>query len=84
MEAKATPGVLYQAMPVQAYTTMGGFSKFDEIYKIGLEAGTKQLEEWKDAGKLPTGLLDGKLTRGAGGGEGGRSKEAVRLRRNSV
>ena len=95
MEAKATPGVLYQAMPVQQFSssflsdlflldeslTCSSLlqppwvdslsstsecsssqspsadvdltsSRFRRIYDIGLEAATKQLQDWKDEGEL--------------------------------
>ena len=57
-EAKKTPGCLYYAMPVQQFETLGGFSKFNEVYTVGLEAAREVLKQWKDEGKLPTGLVD--------------------------
>lgn len=77
-EAKATPGVLYLEMPVQHFDTLGGFSKFDEILGIGREAARKQLDEWRVEGRLPTGLLRGSNDKG------GRAKDFVRMRRNSI
>lgn len=58
-EAKKTPGCLYYAMPVQQFETLGGFSQFDEIKQVGLEAGRMILNKWKEEGTLPTGLVDG-------------------------
>lgn len=57
-EAKKTPGCLYYAMPVQQFETLGGFSKFNEVYTVGLEAAREVLKQWKAEGKLPTGLVD--------------------------
>ncbi|KAJ9098511.1 hypothetical protein QFC20_005937 [Naganishia adeliensis] len=57
-EAKNTPGCLYYAMPVQQFETLGGFSKFNEVYQVGLQAGRKVLQQWKEEGRLPTGLVD--------------------------
>lgn len=57
-EAKKTPGCLYYAMPVQQFETLGGFSKFNEVYAVGLEASREVLKQWKQEGKLPTGLVD--------------------------
>lgn len=57
---------------------MGGFSSFDEIHKIGVEAGTAQLHAWRAEGRLPTGFLDGTKARVT------RAKGSVRLRRNSI
>lgn len=45
-------------MPVQQFETLGGFSKFNEVYTVGLEAAREVLKQWKDEGKLPTGLVD--------------------------
>jgi lysophospholipid hydrolase len=57
-EAKKTPGCLYYAMPVQQFETLGGFSKFDEVFSVGLKAGREILSQWKEEGRLPTGLVD--------------------------
>ncbi|GHJ83736.1 hypothetical protein NliqN6_0138 [Naganishia liquefaciens] len=57
-EAKNTPGCLYYAMPVQQFETLGGFSKFNEVYQVGLHAGRKVLQKWREEGRLPTGLVD--------------------------
>lgn len=57
-QAKKLPGCLYYAMPVQQFETLGGFGKFDEVYKVGLEAAREILKQWKEEGKLPTGLVD--------------------------
>lgn len=43
----------------QQFETLGGFSKFKEVYEVGLEAGREAIRKWKVAGKLPTGLVDG-------------------------
>jgi lysophospholipid hydrolase len=77
-EAKVMPGVLYQAMPIQSYDTLGSFGKFDEILKIGLDAATRQIAAWKAEGKLPTGVLEGHAVSGR------RAKNSIRLRRNSI
>lgn len=45
-------------MPVQQFETLGGFSKFNEVYTVGLEAAREVLKQWKEEGKLPTGLVD--------------------------
>lgn len=57
-DAKASPGCLYIAMPVQQFDTLGGFKSFPEVLKVGLEAGREQLRKWKEEGVLPTGLVD--------------------------
>lgn len=77
-EAKATPGVLYQEMPVQHFDTLGGFGRFDEVLAIGRDAARRQLAEWRAEGRLPSGLLDDVP------GRGGRTKDSVRMRRNSI
>ncbi|TRM61508.1 hypothetical protein BD626DRAFT_501259 [Schizophyllum amplum] len=52
-EAKVAPGCLYIAMPVQEYGTLQ-FSKFEELQKIGYEAGMKALAQWDEEGRLPS------------------------------
>lgn len=58
LDVKATPGVLYTSMPVQHVDTLGGFKQFQEVFKVGLEAGREQLRKWKEEGVLMTGLVD--------------------------
>ncbi|KAK4684591.1 lysophospholipid hydrolase, partial [Tremellales sp. Uapishka_1] len=55
---KNAPGILYMAMPVQQFDTLGGFKHFTELVKIGLQAGRDSLQKWKDEGTLPSGLVD--------------------------
>ncbi|KAJ9102995.1 hypothetical protein QFC19_004553 [Naganishia cerealis] len=76
-EAKNTPGCLYYAMPVQQFETLGGFSKFNEVYKVGLTAGRDILQKWKEEGRLPTGLVDDVKGEKA-------IKRGARLRRMSI
>jgi lysophospholipid hydrolase len=46
------------AMPVQQFETLGGFNQFSEVLAVGLAAARKQLGQWREEGKLPTGLVD--------------------------
>ncbi|OCF45992.1 lysophospholipase NTE1 [Kwoniella heveanensis CBS 569] len=57
-DVKHTPGCLYMAMPVQQFDTLGGFKRFTEVLSVGLTAGRETLKQWKEEGKLPTGLVD--------------------------
>lgn len=54
------------------------FGKFEEIYAIGYREGTKMLEDWKAAGKLPTGFEEGFE------GVDEKKKKGRSLRRNSI
>lgn len=65
-------------MPVQHFDTLGGFSRFDEVLAVGRVAAKQQLAEWRAEGRLPTGLLD------QASSKGGRPKDSVRIRRNSI
>ena len=76
-DVKNTPGVLYLAMPVQQYETLGGFKQFKEVFDVGLEAGREQLRKWKEEGRLVSGLVDDKKGRGAW-------ERGNRLRRMSI
>ncbi|ROT41777.1 patatin-like phospholipase [Sodiomyces alkalinus F11] len=50
--AKTMPGCIYMRPPVDEYGTLD-FGKFDEIYKVGYEYGTKFLRRLRDQGVLP-------------------------------
>ena len=76
-DVKNTPGVLYTAMPVQNFETLGGFKQFKEVFEVGLEAGREQLKGWKEEGRLMSGLVDDKKGRGAW-------ERGNRLRRMSI
>ncbi|CED84317.1 patatin-domain-containing protein [Phaffia rhodozyma] len=81
-EAKNTPGILYLAMPVQQYETLGGFGKFNEILDIGRKAAREYLATCKSEGTLPTGYLP-EHDRAAESGSG-RIKKSIKMRRNSI
>lgn len=60
--AKLIPGCIYMRPPIDPYGTLD-FVKFDEIYRVGYDYGTKFLEEMKGKGLLPAvapGVADGK------------------------
>jgi lysophospholipid hydrolase len=76
-DVKNTPGVLYTAMPVQNFETLGGFKKFKEVFEVGLDAGREQLKKWKEEGRLMSGLVDDQKGRGAW-------EKGNRLRRMSI
>ena len=44
----------------QQFDTLGGFKRFSEVLAVGLAAGRDALKQWKEEGKLPTGLVDDK------------------------
>jgi len=75
-DAKVMKGCWYMPIPVQEFTTLQ-FGKFEEILAIGYETGTKMLQEWKDAGNLPSGYEEG-----FHGGD--KKKKGRSLRRNSI
>ncbi|KAI5295829.1 phosphatidylcholine and lysophosphatidylcholine phospholipase [Ascosphaera acerosa] len=50
--AKHTPGCFYLRPPVDPFGTLE-FGRFDEIYKVGYEAGKKFVEKLKNEGLLP-------------------------------
>lgn len=50
--AKLIPGCIYMRPPIDPYGTLD-FGKFDEIYRVGYEYGTRFLEELKAKGMLP-------------------------------
>lgn len=75
-DVKNTPGVLYMAMPVQQYETLGGFKQFQGVFGVGLEAGREQLRKWKEEGVLPSGLVDENRVSGL--------RRGNRLRRMSI
>ncbi|KAI5898746.1 patatin-domain-containing protein [Schizophyllum commune H4-8] len=76
-EAKVAPGCLYIAMPVQEYGTLQ-FSKFEELQKIGYEAGMKALAKWDEEGRLPSPFIDGKQQFSSS------KKQGRAARRNSI
>ena len=76
-EAKVAPGCLYIAMPVQEYGTLQ-FSKFEELQKIGYEAGLKALAKWDEEGRLPSPFIDGKQQFSSS------KKQGRAARRNSI
>ncbi|KAL2761215.1 hypothetical protein ACRALDRAFT_1059143 [Sodiomyces alcalophilus JCM 7366] len=49
--AKTMPGCIYMRPPVDEYGTLD-FGKFDEIYQVGYEYGTKFLQRLRDQGML--------------------------------
>jgi lysophospholipid hydrolase len=68
----------HQLTPAQQhFETLGGFSKFNEVYQVGLHAGRKVLQQWKEEGRLPTGLVDDVKGEKA-------IKRGARLRRMSI
>lgn len=50
--AKTMNGCIYMRPPVDEYGTLD-FGKFDEIYQVGYEYGTKFLQKLRDQGMLP-------------------------------
>ncbi|KAG8927719.1 phosphatidylcholine and lysophosphatidylcholine phospholipase [Tulasnella sp. 418] len=79
-EAKNTPGCFYVQLPVQDFGTLQ-FGKFEELYKIGYQAGLEVLDKLKEEGKLQviTGSEEGFESASKNKKKKGRS-----LRRNSV
>ncbi|GAA5994555.1 lysophospholipase [Rhodotorula paludigena] len=76
-EAKATPGVLYMRMPVTQFGTMD-FKKFLDILRVGADFADSLLDEWKEQGKLPTGL-EGDVSAAQK-----KQKRGQSIRRNSI
>ena len=66
-DVKRDPHVLYLAMPVQQFDTIGGYKRFTEVFTVGLEAGRKSLKEWKEAKRLPDGLVDDRRSKTVAG-----------------
>ncbi|EIW67695.1 hypothetical protein TREMEDRAFT_72160 [Tremella mesenterica DSM 1558] len=57
-DVKSDPNCMYLAMPVQQFETLGGFKQFSQVLAVGLEAARNALRQWKDEGRLPSGLVD--------------------------
>ncbi|ORY25937.1 hypothetical protein BCR39DRAFT_542645 [Naematelia encephala] len=76
-DVKTDPSCLYISMPVQEFDTLGGFKRFSDVLAVGIKSGREAIREWRDQGRLPTGLVDEK--RGAGLVQTGN-----RLRRMSI
>lgn len=51
-KAKNTPGVVYIRPPIDNYATLD-FSKFDEIYKVGVNYGHELIQKLKAQNKMP-------------------------------
>ncbi|KAF9512765.1 hypothetical protein BS47DRAFT_1372722 [Hydnum rufescens UP504] len=75
-DVKVMKGCWYMPIPVQEFSILQ-FNKFEQILAIGYERGKKMLQEWKDAGNLPTGYEEGYH-----GGD--KRKKGRSLRRNSI
>jgi len=75
-DVKVMKGCWYMPIPVQEFSILQ-FNKFEQILAIGYEKGKKMLQEWKDAGNLPTGYEEGYH-----GGD--KRKKGRSLRRNSI
>lgn len=50
--AKKAPNVIYLRPPIDDYATLD-FSKFDEIYNVGLAYADETLSKWEKQGKFP-------------------------------
>ncbi|KAJ7610998.1 hypothetical protein FB45DRAFT_329504 [Roridomyces roridus] len=79
-DAKVARDCLYIRMPVQEYGTLQ-FSKFEEIEKVGYEAGLAILEKMDEEGRLPSAFIDG--SEGVQGGKK-KNKRGRGVRRNSI
>lgn len=42
----------------QQFETLGGFKRFSEVLAVGLKAGREVIKQWKEDGRLPSGLVD--------------------------
>lgn len=78
-------------MPVEGFGTLE-FGAFNDISRIGYDAGSKMLDDWAAEGKLPagSGVAGGAWDDGEGGGVPGVGRDragkrgGMSARRNSV
>jgi lysophospholipid hydrolase len=50
----------YETMFADAkqFETLGGFKQFSEVLAVGLKSGREVIKQWREEGKLPSGLVD--------------------------
>lgn len=58
---RAKESCLYLRPPIEGYATLD-FAKFDEIYKVGCDYGSKMVEELQKSEKLPSTKIEKKHT----------------------
>lgn len=82
-EAKRLKNVFYMRMPVEGFGTLE-FGAFNEISRIGYDAGSKMLDDWAAEGKLPGGAGGGSGGVGGGDGDGIAGKDGARDRKGKM